>query len=80
MSNPDHQSRKQRLAGHVANGEYFATLATILDLLRQNILWKRGREKISDERLIRLREDLLFLQQHYKIVGHQEPPARSGDK
>ena len=66
-------SRKKRLAFHVATGDYFATLATVLDLVRQDIACKYGQQKKNNDVLVQLRDDLLFLQDHYRIIVKKKP-------
>jgi len=50
---------------HVEVGDYFGTLATLLDLLRQGIVKNEKKEK---EILTALVGDLLYLQDHFDIV------------
>ncbi|MGC1686237.1 MAG: hypothetical protein WA734_11505, partial [Candidatus Acidiferrales bacterium] len=51
---------------HIAANDYFGTLATTLDLLRQAIA-ERGCRAEDAELLRRLKEDLLFLQTNHTI-------------
>ena len=60
---------KQSLEFHIRSDDYFGTLATTLDLLRQRI---EGCEtKTTDDLLARLRDELLYLQHKYKIVNRE---------
>jgi hypothetical protein len=89
MPRKGHRWRKPSLAGsfllcamtyesierHVREDDYFATAATILDLLQQELASRRGRRRRSGELLRRTiellqrtRDDLLYLQEHYRIV------------
>ena len=58
---------KKNIQFHIKVDDYFRTLATILDLLRQDIESKGYRRK-DIELLKRVKEDLIYLQRHYKIV------------
>lgn len=49
---------------HVQSDDYFATLATVLDLLRQQ---QMTTDQQSAGLLERLVHDLLYLQRHYRI-------------
>jgi hypothetical protein len=57
---------KKRIQFHIASNDYFGTLATTLDLLRQTIK-KRGYTQEDEKLLERLTHELLFLQAHYNI-------------
>ena len=59
------KKRIKALEFHVEVGDYFGTLATLLDLLRQGIVKNQEKEK---EILAALVGDLLYLQDHYKIT------------
>ena len=50
---------------HIENNDYFGTLATVLDLVSQD-LRKKGHHG-NAEKLSRLRDDLLYLQNRYHI-------------
>ncbi|OGF26432.1 hypothetical protein A2331_05880 [Candidatus Falkowbacteria bacterium RIFOXYB2_FULL_34_18] len=57
----------KKLIFHVKNEDYFGTLATILDLFRQDLLEKKfifDKEKL----LKKIVKDLKFFQENYKIV------------
>ena len=61
-------TEKERIAGvkeHLAAGDYFASLATVLDLTSQS-LKKVAASKSA--RLGKLKKDLLYLQKNYRIV------------
>ena len=51
---------------HIAANDYFGTLATTLDLLRQAIE-ERGYEAEDAELLRRITDDLLYLQANHTI-------------
>lgn len=59
---------KKVLRGHVKAGDYFGTLATVLDLLRQS-MEQKGFGRREAELLKEVREDLVYLQEGYKIVS-----------
>jgi hypothetical protein len=70
------KERKRGLASHVSSDDYFGTLATVLDLLRQD--WKgRVFSRKNDGLLLHLTDDLLYLQEHYVI--HARESAKSAD-
>ena len=50
---------------HIETNDYFGTLATVLDLVSQD-LRKKGHRRNS-ETLRRLRDDLVHLQRSYRI-------------
>jgi hypothetical protein len=52
---------KESIEFHIANNDYFGTLATTLDLLRQAIE-DRGYRAEDAELLRRITDDLLYLQ------------------
>jgi hypothetical protein len=53
---------------HIGADDYFGTLATVLDLLRQE-MEKRGRRKHHAQVLTRMTEELVYLQRNFRIVG-----------
>jgi hypothetical protein len=57
---------EESLHFHIQSDDYFGTLATILDLLRQDA--RRGYRPDHDRLLLRLRDDLTDLQRHFRIV------------
>ena len=58
---------EKSLAFHVEVGDYFGTLATVLDLLRQNL--ERGVEnEEGSKQLARLRDDLMHMQDNFEII------------
>lgn len=67
--------RRETIDRHVRVDGYFATAATILDLQQQELARRCGRGRRSTE-LLRsttgllqeMRDDLMYLQKHYKIV------------
>jgi len=66
------------LSFHIEADDYFGTLATVLDLLRQEMS-KRGRKEKHKTLLGTLVGELLYLQDRYKIIklekGRQKKPA-----
>jgi hypothetical protein len=58
---------KPSIAFRSAAGDYFATVATILDLFRQDVNWKRPGAKRNNASLGELRDELLVLQKDYQI-------------
>jgi hypothetical protein len=50
---------------HIEANDYFGTLATVLDLVSQD-LRKKG-HRSNAETLLRLRDNLVYLQQGYRI-------------
>ena len=60
---------------HISKQDYFGTLATVLQLMRETLLSKdisNENKKWQIEVLLRNREELLFLQKNYKIVSKKE--------
>jgi hypothetical protein len=53
--------RIKSIESHIAHDDYFGTLATTLDLLRQDMA-KSGGKRANRALLGRLRDDLLYLQ------------------
>ena len=52
---------------HVAHEDYFGTLATILDLYRQ--IGRTYSDAKKEQFFKKITEELMFLQEHYKIIG-----------
>jgi hypothetical protein len=63
---------EQSLQFHIEADDYFGTLATVLDLLRQD-LDRRG-YKPHGRTLSRLRDDLVYLQRSHRIENGDERP------
>jgi|GEM_PF-2136093 len=64
--------KEQRITGvkeHIKAGDYFASLATVLDLTGQMV---RKKDVGSSARLSKLKKDLLYLQKNYRIVERDE--------
>ena len=62
---------------HIQENDYFATLATVLDLVSQD-LRKKGQLRTA-ETLLHQRDRLMYLQSEYriqKIEQRQDPQAR----
>jgi len=57
---------EEALQFHIRSGDFFGTLATVLDLLRQDAA--RGYGPKHDAALQRLRDDLVYLQRRYRII------------
>lgn len=59
---------KKILGFHIKSNDYFGTLATVLSLIRQNV--ENGESnKLNIKILKRVEEDLIFLQDNYKIIN-----------
>jgi hypothetical protein len=57
---------QKQLDFHIASNDYFGTLATILDMARQDLM--AGHSVTDVARLLaNERDDLIYLQQHYRI-------------
>ncbi len=52
---------------HIRSNDYFGTLATEIDLLRQDAL-RRGYTRKHDAALRRIRDDLVYLQCGFRIT------------
>jgi len=52
---------------HIKNNDYFGTLATVLDLINQDVE-KNGFVKKHADLLERKKNELLYLQSKYKII------------
>src|SRR5229473_307567 len=63
------RSSRRRLQFHIKENDYFGTLATVLDLVSQD-LRKKGHRGHA-ETLGRLRDRLMYLQQGYRIEKMQ---------
>jgi len=61
--------KNKALQFHIEQGDYFGTLATILDLMRQGIMKESDKDRI----LQALVNDLVYLQNHFKIIGKSGP-------
>jgi hypothetical protein len=59
------KGRIRNLEFHIQGNDYFGTLATILDLLRQDI---NSSPKIFDDTLIHMVDDLIYLQANYLVI------------
>ena len=66
---------------NIQSGDYFGTLATVLDLLRQDA--QRGYTEKHDAALRRVCDELIYLQQGFRITRRSlegapsnAPPAR----
>ena len=68
---PDDESLK-RLLFHVQSDDYFATLATVLALVKDQLQTAAAEYKAPDEYQLRvlqtMHDDLVYLAQHYRIV------------
>lgn len=57
---------KKNIEFHIKSDDYFGTLATVLDLLKQNLNpFNQKQEKKTLESKV---EELMYLQKKYKIV------------
>jgi len=57
--------RQKDIKSHLKSGDYFGTLATIIDLMAQE---KEKIEIRQNKVLKNLKDDLVYLQKNYKIV------------
>lgn len=60
-------ARQRSVRFHIDSDDYFGTLATVLDLLRQDMS-KNGHKGKNTELLEALIRELLYLQTEYRIV------------
>lgn len=62
--------RTKAILTHIAGDDYHITLATILDLSRQTLEARPtvGTAHTTAERLLHLRDDLLYIQKHFTIL------------
>jgi hypothetical protein len=62
--------RKQSIDDHIAANDYFATIATVIDLIKQ-FLEEHGDKEWTAEQmskhLAELRDEHLYLQEHYTL-------------
>ena len=70
------QKTHKGLDFHVSVQDYFGTLATVIDLVRQDLGIRRYAER-NDEALMRMRDDLMYLQAHYLIEKKKRSRRRS---
>jgi hypothetical protein len=61
------KERQRGLEFHIKINDYFGTLATVLDLSRQT-LGNTARERMIAEHLIKNIDDLIYLQEKYRII------------
>jgi len=61
----EERERIDNLLNHIEADDYFGSLATIIDLIRQEM--KKTNQELR-ETLHNLKDDLLYLQERYKIV------------
>ena len=61
------KARQRGLEFHIETGDYFGTLATVLDLSRQT-LGQTAREREVAGYLEKNVKDLMYLQAHYQIM------------
>lgn len=59
------EAERTNLTAQVQSGDYFAMLATNLDLMSQTLA---ARRKSDSETLRKMVDDLLYLQQNYAII------------
>ena len=59
--------KNKRVDFHIKNQDYFGNLATAIDLIRQ-AADEGGWDAEYSAMVERLRDDLIFLQRHYRIV------------
>jgi hypothetical protein len=68
LNDRSHVCRAKSLKFHIDSDDYFGTLATVLDLLRQTLPESETTEQV----LRNLSKDLLYLQEHYTIKPKHE--------
>ena len=57
---------KRNIEFHIKSDDYFGTLATVIDLVRQNLNpFKQKQEKKTLEKKVK---ELMYLQKNFKIV------------
>jgi hypothetical protein len=61
---------------HIEENDYFGTLATVIDLVSQDL--RRKGHQNNAETLDRLRDGLMYLQQGYRIEKIQPHPQIAG--
>jgi len=59
-------ARKENIKFHIKENDYFGTLATVIDLIRQSAE-EKGFTEANSKTIANLVEDLMFLQKNYKI-------------
>jgi hypothetical protein len=59
--------KKKQLKFHIKTGDYFGTLATVLDFMRQDIE-RSGYAKQHSKLLKEKRGELIYFQKNYTIV------------
>ncbi len=65
---------------HIKNDDYFGTIATILNLLKQEIKKNAGQDSaIFKKTLNNLEKDLLFLQKNYQIKPKMKNKNKTPD-
>ena len=69
--------KRQSIEFHIRSDDYFATLATVLDLIFQQS--ERIIEELTgvNEQLKVLKDDLMFLQKNYKIIKRKRCEGKS---
>ncbi|HEX4961386.1 MAG TPA: hypothetical protein VF173_11145 [Thermoanaerobaculia bacterium] len=65
---------RKHVLGHIGADDYFGTLATILDLLRQS-MEQKGLGRKNSLVLKDLREELVYLQERFRIVRRDGPAS-----
>lgn len=68
--------RKRGIHFHIKNDDYFGTLATVLDLLRQTLGTTETEQRIAGS-LENLTTDLMHLQKEYKIEPKLKEKTKS---
>ena len=67
----DERMNEEDLQFHIRADDYFGTLATVLDLMRQEIGKPKSRIRHA-EMLARKTAELVYLQRNFRIVGRGE--------
>ncbi len=69
-------ARLERLAFHIEQGDYFPFLATVLGFLKETVEGSSAASDLDRAQAAfagEMREDLLYLQEHYRIVPAEKP-------
>ncbi len=61
------KKHKKGLEFHISSGDYFITLATILNLIGDSTEKAASEISKNTHQIKKLKEDLMFLQEYYKI-------------
>ena len=65
---------------HIKSADYFGTIATVLDLLKQRIKKDGRADAVLNKTLKNLADDLMFLQKNYEIKHRSQISPRIKNK